>query len=310
MIKMREAEMLLGGVNSLWVSVRDLDQSLAFYRDYIGFPVIASGPLAPEVAALFKAPAGTRARVATLRGGLRRTALSLVEFTPGSPRRFREGTTAWDYGFYCLTYMVKDLERVHRELGARGFCFVAPPYRYQPNWVSWPVAELTLEGPDGVFINHFQRIKEEDYCVPGNYVRLDHCALMVESLAEARRFGEAVGLDCTGELDLPDGMIDQIIRLPPGTHTRVADWGLKDGTSAVLEFYEFSLKGRPVAGRLPGVGILGYELKVDDLGDTLARLNAAGFPTFSGPLSSSGRAQAAVAEGPGGVLALLKGNEG
>jgi catechol 2,3-dioxygenase-like lactoylglutathione lyase family enzyme len=302
--------MLIGGVNSLWVSVADLDRSLAFYRDYIGFPGVAEGPLAPEMAVLFKSPSGTRARSATLRGGLRRTALTLVEFNPGSPRRFREGTHAWDYGFYCLTYLVKDLDRVYRELGAGGYGFVAPPYQYQPNWVSWPVAELTLEGPDGVYINHFQRIKEEEYGVPGNYVRLDHCALMVESLAEARRFGEAVGLECIGELDVPDGMIDDIVRLPRGTHTRVADWGLKDGTSTVLEYYEFSLKGNPAAGRLPGIGILGYELIVDNLSHTLARLEGAGFPRYSGPLRLSSQERAAMIEGPGGVLTLLKENSG
>lgn len=298
--------MLIGGVDSVWISVSNLDKALSFYRDYIGFPAMAEEPLTPELAALFKPPVGSKARSATVRGGLRRTAVKLVEFAPVSTRIFHEGATAWDYGQYCLTYLVKDIYQVDRDLKERGFRSKAPPYRYKLDFIPYDVAELTVETPGGVYINHFQRFTEDKYGVAGNYVRLDHTALMVESLAEARRFGEAVGLECLGETAWPDGVIDSINGLPKGTHTKEAYWGLKDGTSTILDFYEYSMKGRPAAGRLPGIGILGFELVVDDFEDTLKRLSAAQFPLFAGPTFISEGKKAAMVEGPGAALALIR----
>jgi catechol 2,3-dioxygenase-like lactoylglutathione lyase family enzyme len=304
--------MARAGGESLWCSVANLEEALLFYRDYTGMSLLGLETWPGEVVSpLFHLPAGSTARIAILDGGLNRsTKLRLVEFEPGSGRRIRGNAQTRDAGFYCLAYLVKDLGKMYAELAAKGYSFVAPPYHYALSWAPFEVTEVTLKGPDGVGLNHFQRHKPvETFEVPGNYVRMDHCAMMVESLAEARRFGEAVGWDCLAqEMEVPGGLVNEILGLSPDCRVKIADWGIRGGTSAGIEFIEVTPRGRPAVGRPPDTGLFMLTITVDALVPTLSMVKSAGFPLFSGPLRARAKSsvESAIVEGPAGVLMMMQ----
>ena len=119
--------MATSGMDRMFISVSNLADSLAFYHDWIGMHVVAEGELeAAEIQGLYGLPEGTRALSALLKNELRDTMLQLIEFNSHSGKVIREATDNWDYGIYCITFLVRDLDKVYRELTTKGFHFVSP----------------------------------------------------------------------------------------------------------------------------------------------------------------------------------------
>ncbi|MEW6143314.1 MAG: VOC family protein [Chloroflexota bacterium] len=305
--------MAVRGVHSVSLSVSNVEKNLEFYRDYVGMKVVKDEELAGDWASrLWKLPLGTKARRVALKNELRETFLELVEFNPNTGRRIREGAKAWDYGVYCFTFLVEDIDRLYQELGAKGYRFVSTPVQYQPNWVPWPVKEVTLIGPDGVLIDNFMRVKADNHPRADNIVRLDHSAWMVDDYKRIKEFfGGVLGLDQMGEMALPDGLIDDVILLPKGHHVSTCFFGKKDENSMVLEFLNISLKGRSLAGtaRQPNLGIFQYSFEVDDLAAALGKCREREFNVMSGPVDwetkRHGKLKAVTVEGPVGVMIEL-----
>jgi catechol 2,3-dioxygenase-like lactoylglutathione lyase family enzyme len=298
------------GVHSISLSVSDIEKALDFYRDYVELGVVVDEELNPEwVRGLWNLPVGTKARRVVLKGDLRDTMLELVEFTPNSGQRIREGAKPWDYGVYCMTFLVKDIEQLYRQLGEKGYRFVTPPIQYQPNWVAWPVKEVTLIADDGVMIDYFMRVKDEEYPTPNNIVRLDHTAWMVDSYDRVKPFFvEVAGLDQGAEMAVPEGLIDDVILLPSGHNIHTCFFSKKDENSLVIECLKVSLEGKPLArlARPPHLGIFQYSFEVDRLETVLEKCREHGFPVLGGPVVIATERQravrAATIEGPLGVM--------
>lgn len=301
------------GVDSVFISVSNLENSLALYRNYVGLKVLAEDTLQPdEIQQLWNLPVGTKARTVLLKNELRPTRLELVEFTPNSGRTIREEARPWDYGIYCVAFLVKDVDLLYRELTDQGFAFVSPPIQYQPNWVPYPVKETTLIGPDNVPINHFQRMKPEKYESAGNYVRFDHCFQIVESLDEVKGFyGDILGLDLSGEMPIPEGLIDDLIPLPPGNQIKTLFYGKKDENTLIMQFVEISLKGKSLAqvARPPNLGLFMLSFEVDNLLPLMESFKKEGIAILSGPVELRtklhGEIRAITVEDPGGAMIAL-----
>ena len=110
------------GMNRISVSVSNLGNSLAFYRDWIGMEVIADETLEPnEIQQLWNLPPGTEARAVSLKSELQSTVMELIEFSPHSGTIIREDTKSWDYGIYCITFLVRDIDKIYCDLTEKGF---------------------------------------------------------------------------------------------------------------------------------------------------------------------------------------------
>jgi len=301
------------GMDSVFISVGNLENALAFYRDYIGMKVVAEDTPHPvEIHQLWSLPPGTKARAVCLKNELRSTLLKLIEFTPNSGRTIREGAKPWDYGLYCITFLVKDIDVVYRDLTEKGFAFVSPPIQYQPNWVPHQVKEVTLVGPDNVPVDHFQRMKAEKYESEGNYVKFDHMAQIVESIDEVKGFyGGILGLDLMGEMPIPQGLIDDIITLPPGNEIKTAFYEKRGENTLTIEFLEISLKGKSLArvARPPNLGLIMISFEVNDLSSLTHRCKNEGIAILSGPVElhtkSKGEIRAITVAGPSGEMIEL-----
>ena len=301
------------GMDRISISVSNLEGSLAFYRDWIGMEVIADEILEPtEIQRLWNLSPEIEARAVSLKSELQSTLLELIEFTPHSERTIREEAISWDYGLYCITFLVRDVDTIYRDLSGRGFTFISPPVTYQPNWVPHKVKEVTVIGPDNVRIDHFQRVKEEDYGSQGNYVRFDHCAQFADNLDEAIRFyRDIVGLDLMSQMTIPKGLIDDIIAVPPGTEEKTAFFNKKDENALMMECMQLSIKGKSLASvaRPPNLGLFMISFEVDDLSSFMETCEKKEVAILSGPVELHtqlhGKMRVIILESPNGVMIEL-----
>ena len=301
------------GMDRISISVSNLVDSLAFYRDWIGMRVVARETLEPkQIQQLWNLPPETKARAAILKNELQPTLLELIEFRPRSGRKIREGLRSLDYGLYDIAFLVRDIEQIYRELTEKGFTFISPPIQYQPNWVPHRVKEMVLIGPDNVRVAHFQRMKYEEYGVPGNYVKLNHSAQIVDDTDKAIKFYcDILGLDLASQVTVPKGLVDDVIGAPAGTETKLTFITRKDTDTVIMEFVELSLKGKSLApvAKPPNLGLFMLSFEVDDLSSLMKTLQKEGITVLSGPVEwhtkSSGKMTAITVEGPGGVMVKL-----
>lgn len=149
------------GVSHIAVGVRDMDKSLAFYRDLLGFEVVRDeiqptrGTVLP---ALYKDPHDQR-RVATLhwKRGKDEAFLVLSEHSDkpvsGEPIKLDQ------IGVHHFAFWVEDLPGVYEELKAKGAEFVVPPSKAKTADGTFHSAFLC--DPDGILVQLDELLEEE-----------------------------------------------------------------------------------------------------------------------------------------------------
>lgn len=299
------------GMDRVFISVSNLEYSLAFYRDWIGMKVVAEQTLEPdETQRLWNLPEGTKARAVFLKNELQSTLLELIQFEPHSGRTIRQRAKPWDYGIFDIAFLVEGIDKIYYDLIGKGFTFISPPIPYQPNWVPHAVKEAILIGPDNVPIAHIERMTSEQYESQGNYIKLADTAQIVDSMSDVVRFyGDILGLDLLSELTLPKGLVDDVLTLPPGTEAKIAFFNKEN--ALLVEFLEFSLKGESLASiaRPPNLGLFMISFEVDNLSSLMETLAKGGIAILSTPIELHtklhGKMRAVTVEGPSGVMLEL-----
>ena len=125
------------------LSVSNLERSIAFYRDLLGFEVTHTIECGPEVrlGEVVSLP-GCIARIAFLRMGDK--VVELFEYVNPRGSAVPEGRTQADCGFSHLGLATADIHADYARLTARGVRFYNEPLEYRPGvWVAY------LYGPDG-----------------------------------------------------------------------------------------------------------------------------------------------------------------
>jgi len=293
------------GMDRVSISVGDLKESLAFYRDWIGMEVVAEEVLPPrEVQALWNLPQGTEAMSVLLRNEPQPTLLELLEFRPHSGTVMRADPKALDYGLYGLSILVRDLDSLYRQLTARGYRFTTKLVRYKPPFAAYEVVTAAVVGPDHNPIYHFERLVGGSAGGQGSYVELNHIAEIVPNVERARKFyGGILGLRFRGEFVNPGGM-DEMFDLAPGDQTMEFFYDTEPEKCLVVNLVWSSKRGRSLAGvaRPPNAGEFMTSFPVDDLEGMMDRLKAGGFNLLSGPLTvhdkRHGERRAITVEGP------------
>lgn len=144
--------MITKGVSHIAIGVRDMEKSLHFYRDLLGFQVRrdevqkTKGTVLP---ALYKDPHEQR-RVVTLywRKGKEEAFLVLSEHTD---KPVSGGALKLDQiGIHHFSFWVQDLPKVYEELKAKGADFVVPPTVSKTTDGNFNSA--FLRDPDGILV--------------------------------------------------------------------------------------------------------------------------------------------------------------
>jgi len=305
--------MVKRGIDRICISVSDMEESLAFFRDHTGMSVCADLALSPEKMQKFwNLPEGTTARAVGLKKDGQPSVLELVEFRPNTGKNIRDAAAIFDYGIYDIAFIVKDLDTTYNDLLAKGFTFIAPPKTYTPPWFPVEVKEAILIGPGGIPVAHLEMVGSPMGALKEDYGMIGDSAQVVENIDKALRFyKDILGLDLIADEKLPRGLVDDVLALPPDTDLRMAFLNRKGCNNPVVEFLEFSTKGSYVssAGGPPNCGIFMISFETDDLAALAEKLRKERIAFLSGPMRMEipcfGKADTILVEAPGRVMVEL-----
>ena len=152
--------MVTNGVSHIAVGVRDMDASLRFYRDLLGFEVVRDEVQATQgtvLPALYKEPHDQR-RVATLywKKGPYEAFLVLSEHSDkpvsGEPIKLDQ------IGIHHYAFWVENLPQVYEELKAKGAAFVVAPTVTKTTDGNFNSA--FLRDPDGILVQLDELVKD------------------------------------------------------------------------------------------------------------------------------------------------------
>lgn len=295
------------GIKRICVCSSDLDKSLSFFTNEMGLKNMCSGSFGKkEVKALYGLE-NSEAKYAMLKNNEQPTLLQLLTFTNAPAKPIREGRPSWDYGYYDIAFRAKDNSAEYDHFTAAGFAFYCPPTRYVADWINLDVLEAVLKGPDQMPMALIERLKEPIPKFPGRFSIFTDCAITVENGDVSDRFyTEVLGMKKIFDQMLPDGLVDDIVGVPHGTHTRMLMYS--GGNTPITECLEYSLKGRSMCDvASPGnVGIFAVAYETDDLTQLLRTADKNGFKTAREPVELTmapyGEVKQATIYGPGNIL--------
>ena len=150
--------MAISEIHHVGLSVADLERSVAFYRDILGFRKTLDMPLkGSNLERLLKLRPGTKARSIIMQAGRAITGeVELIAFDPPSERPSGPKRPG-DPGVFMLSFEVKDetLAAVHERLRQNGIRFIAEPLDLPlPGYGA--IKALSFEDPDGIIIELIQ----------------------------------------------------------------------------------------------------------------------------------------------------------
>jgi catechol 2,3-dioxygenase-like lactoylglutathione lyase family enzyme len=302
--------MISSGIERILISVRDMDEALAFYKDWVGLEIVADQQLDPDaIQRLWNLNKETTARAVFLKNKEQTTLIELIQFRPHSGKTIREGAKPWDYGIYDIAFLVKDLEKTYKDLSDKGYTFISPPIPYSPDWVPFDVKENILNGPNEMPIAHIEMVSTPKTEVNGDYGKIMDSAQIVEDMQEVIRFyGDLLGLRLQGDLKLPHGLVDDVLTLPPGTDVRIAFFNQEGSEGPLVEFLELSLKGKSLAqvAKPPNLGLFAISFETRDLSGLMEKFRQENIKIISGPIEMEagpqGKIRTLIAEGPSRVM--------
>jgi catechol 2,3-dioxygenase-like lactoylglutathione lyase family enzyme len=141
--------------------VRDMEKSLAFWRDALGLAVWAEGRVGPDHPSfhrLLGVPAGHARYVILHSPPLALGMVGLFELlepgAAGGVRRENDG--ALNAGEVALVFECGDVERIHAAVQAAGLTVICPPTRFELPEAGVETLEMTFRDPNGVAVNCIQ----------------------------------------------------------------------------------------------------------------------------------------------------------
>lgn len=143
-------------VRHVGIVVSDLERSVAFYRDTLGFELLFTVNRFEDDVEKATGVPGARIRVAMLQLG--DTQIELIRYVYPDGRSYDRRNC--DIGVAHLAFQVSDIERIYEELCQRGVHFSGPPQRVaEGDRKGW--AWTYLSDPDGFQIEISQPPQDE-----------------------------------------------------------------------------------------------------------------------------------------------------
>ena len=302
--------MVKNGIDRIKVSVRDLDETVTFFRDTMEMSVVAELQLdAPSMQQLWDLPAGTSAKAAYLKNDEQPTLLELIQFEPNSGLNIRADARIYDLGLFDVAFRAKDIDSIYEDLKQKGVEFVSQPVVYTADWANVKVKEVILIGPDQMPVALIERLSEPIPVIKGRFGTMVDSAQFVADVDRVSKFyTDILGYTSVFDKDLPEGLIDEVLKLPSGTRSRMAFLLKMDTNTPAVELIRTSAPAKSLANiiRPTNLGLFGWALEVDELAAFKAKVEADGYRVTAGPIEMEigvhGRIKAVTVEGPNRML--------
>lgn len=299
-------------VNSVVISVENLNTSLEFYSDTLGFKELARVELDGElIEGFWGLQKGTRARAILVgREGASSGLVRLVQFAPRPDRFIHRSAELWDIGVLYLHTFVDDIDRRYDELRARGYEFFGPPTVWQIPEQNRTIKEALLRGPDGLIIDILQSQvgsfrpaeKQPKYSEIATYARV------VKRIDELLVFyRDIIGYRVIKDQVPGNKQLDELLHLPAGSRIRVVH--MADGSNPMgkVELVEFlNVKGRELVARPTDIGPFMLSFCVADVDGLFELFRQKDVSVICPPMDIEippyGRTRVMTAHDPGGLM--------
>lgn len=305
--------MVKNGIDRIKISVRDMAESVAFFRDTIEMTVVSESALEPEpFRQLWGLPPGTSARATCLKNDEQSTMVELIEVSPNSGRFIRDGARTYDHGLLDIAFRAKNLVAIYEDLKQQGYRFVSAPAVYTADWAKVTVAEVIVIGPNQMPVALIERLSEPKPVIRNRFGTMVDVAQYVPSMeACAPFYTDILGYTSVFDAELPPGLIDEVVALPPGSSSRLNLMYQTHTKTPAVELISTNAPGRnlgPVVHPL-NYGLFSMSFETADLEELLGKVTAGGHPVLAGPIEYEapvhGRVSAAIVRGPNDELIEL-----
>ena len=298
------------GAVRICISVNNLERSRDFFCSQLEFTLVGEGILLEDVVEpLYGLPG--QARYAMVKNEYQATVLQLIEFEARTGKCIRtDEDHGYDPGYFDVAVRCDDNYAVAKHLKKLGYTYYTEPYEYTAEWSGSTVSEAVLKGVDNVPTTMIMSISEPRPEFDGLFKNITDIALVISDVDRAEAFWTGV-LDMPNVYDeeLEDGVVDPILGLPEGTHSRMIYYS--GVNTPVIEALKFSIEGTPMSetAKPENAGIFALGYPVDDLDATLQRAVDNGFEVITDPVESViagfGHVRSARVSGPDGMLAEI-----
>jgi catechol 2,3-dioxygenase-like lactoylglutathione lyase family enzyme len=190
-------------VDSVGITVRNLDTAVAFYTKVLTFRRVAEWELAGDELEYVLGVFGARVRVARLELGTE--AIELMEFVAPRGRPAPSDSRSNDRWFQHVAIVVDDMDRAYAQLRAHGVEHASPGPQTLPSWNAdaGGIEAFYFRDPDG---NHLEVLefppgKGDARWQDGNrlFLGLDHTAIVVASTANSLQwYRDTLGMRVAG----------------------------------------------------------------------------------------------------------------
>ena len=301
--------MIKNGIARILIGVRNLSESVEFYRDIFQMSVVADYSLdSATIEQLWNLPPSITGQAVSLKNDEQTTLLELIEFKPHSGKFIRTGANTYDYGLFTIAFRAKNVDAAYDYFKQKGYQFICPPITYTPSWVPVTVKETIMVGPNETPIALIERLSEPKPVIKGDFGIMLDTSQVVEDVEEVTKFYvDILGLNKVFDQVLSPGMIDDILNLPAGTESRMAFINQPGSHTPALEFIQCSVKGKYLSdvAKPPHLGLFAIAFETEDLSALIEKLQNHGIKILSGPVeistSDHNQIRAIFVEGPNQV---------
>ncbi len=236
-------------VAGVTLSVSDLDRSVAFYEEVLGFREVAEDEREGE--ALERLQGVFPGHVVTARLALGSEEIELAQWLAPRGRAIPEGARSDDRSFQHLAIVVSDMDRAYARLRERRVAHASSSPQTLPSWNpnAGGIRAFYFRDPDGHPL-------EVIWYPPGKgdprwqardrlFLGIDHTAITVADTDASLRFWrDALGMRVAGESD-NSGVEQERLNAVFGAHLRIT--ALRSGSGIGVELLEYLTPrtGRP-----------------------------------------------------------------
>lgn len=291
-------------VDAVGMTVSDMDRSVDFYTNVLGFRKISDAEVLGEDYEHLQGIFGLRMRVVRMQLG--DETIELTEYLTPKGRTFPEDTRSNDRWFQHIAIVVSDMDKAFERLRKNKVRYASTAPQTLPAWnkAAAGIRAFYFRDPDGHFLEiiYFPQGKGNPKWQRNDdklFLGIDHTAIVVNDTEESLKFyKDILGMNVAGE-SMNYGTEQEHLNNVFGAVLRITS--LKAGNGPGIEFLEYLAPGdgRPAPADEKANDILHWQttLDTDDTEGLADRLRQEGYSVIS----------AETVELPGGELGFTRG---
>jgi len=238
------------GVDSVAITVSDMDRSLDFYTGVLGFAIVSDVERADAADERLYGVFGTRTRTARLTLGAE--SIELLEFIAPEGRPIPDDSRSNDGWFQHVAIIVSDMDRAYAWLREHGVRHASPGPQRLPDWNpnAGGIEAFYFRDPDGNYLEILEfppgKGQQRWQAESALFLGIDHTAIVVaDTEASLAFYRDTLGLDVLGESE-NYGPEQERLNNVFGARLRITALGTSSGIGVELLEYLAPQTGRPM----------------------------------------------------------------